>query len=88
MGIFHKGRSALGGFLYKRHETMIVRIIDRSDNQINMGNIEAIRQENDNLVTMIPKQETTIIHINGSTILQSERPSFDISAIKSMEVLP
>lgn len=67
---------------------MIVRIIDRNDNQINMGNIEAIRQENDNMVSMIPTQETTIIHINGSGILRSERPSFDIRMIKSMEVLP
>lgn len=66
---------------------MIVKITDRNDNKITMGNIAAIRQEDDNMVAMIPTQETTMIHINGCEILQSERPSFDIRMIKSMEVI-
>jgi hypothetical protein len=67
---------------------MIVKITDIYDNHINITNVEAIRQEDGNMVSMIPTQETTIIHINSSEILRSERSSFDIRLIKSMEVLP
>lgn len=66
---------------------MVIKIIDINGNQISMGCIEAIRESKDGMISLIPSNESVMIHVNGVEIMQSERPSFDCRLIKSLEVI-